>query len=163
MKRILSILMVLALACSLFPMAVFASGEATPAQQETRPVEIWTCEINGLTVQAPKHYDELAAAYTTDDSSLYETFDELYESFANDCIEIVLGQEQSGVVTQANIDAVLATLDYVEEPVANYNAVWIYNPMQLFLDGTATLPTGTGWEIAAMPWASVLTLSLIHI
>ena len=88
-----------------------------------------------------KHYEELAEAYTSDDSSLYETFDELYESFANDCIEIVLGQEQSGVVTQANIDAVLATLDYVDEPVVNHNAVWIYNPMQLFLDGTATLPT----------------------
>lgn len=88
-----------------------------------------------------KHYGELAAAYTSDDSSLYETFDELYESFANDCIEIVLGQEQSGVVTQENIDAVLATLDYVDEPVPNYNAVWIYNPMKLFLDGTATLPT----------------------
>ena len=88
-----------------------------------------------------KHYDELNAAYAEGDSSLYDTFEELYESFANDCIEIVLGQEQSGVVTQANIDAVLATLDYVENPVENHNAVWIYNPMQLFLDGTATLPT----------------------
>lgn len=88
-----------------------------------------------------KHYDELNAAYAETDSSLYDTFEELYESFANDCIEIVLGQEQSGVVTQANIDAVLATLDYAENPVENHNAVWIYNPMQLFLDGTATLPT----------------------
>ena len=87
-----------------------------------------------------KHYDELAAAYTPADSRLYDSFGELYESFANDCIEIVLGQEQSGVVTQENIGAVLATLDYLESPVVNHNAVWIYNPMKLILDGTATLP-----------------------
>lgn len=88
-----------------------------------------------------KHYDELEAVYTENDSSLYDTFEELYESFANDCIEIVLGQEQSGRVTGENIEAVLNTLNYVQDGSVSHDAVWVYNPMNLFLDGTAVLPT----------------------
>lgn len=87
-----------------------------------------------------KHYDELAAAYTDSDSR-YDSFADLYEDFANDCIEIVLGQEQSGNVTEANIAAVLNTLAYVPGGEVSHDIVWMYNPMNLFLDGTATLPT----------------------
>ena len=86
-----------------------------------------------------KHYDELDAAYTNGETQ-YDSFADLYNDFANDCIEIVLGQEQSGQVTEENISAVLATLNYAENSVENHNAVWIYNPMNLFLDGTSTLP-----------------------
>ena len=87
-----------------------------------------------------KHYDELAAAYADSDSR-YDSFADLYEDFANDCIEIVLGQEQSGNVTEANITAVLNTLAYVPGGEVSHDIVWMYNPMNLFLDGTATLPT----------------------
>lgn len=87
-----------------------------------------------------KHYDELAAAYGESDSG-YGSFAELYEDFANDCIEIVLGQEQSGCVTEENIAAVLNTLRYVPDGTVSHDIVWMYNPMNLFMDGTATLPT----------------------
>ena len=86
-----------------------------------------------------KHYDELQAAYADSDSS-YESFAALYEDFANDCIEIVLGQEQSGHVTDENIAAVLNTLAYAEGGTVSHDIVWMYNPMNLFLDGTAVLP-----------------------
>lgn len=65
MKKVLSILMVLALAVSLFPMAVFASGEAAPVQQESKPVEVWTYETNDLTIRAPKAYVDDSGALTT--------------------------------------------------------------------------------------------------
>ena len=86
-----------------------------------------------------EHYDELAAAYTDADSR-YDSFDALYGDFANDCIEIVLGQEKSGQATEENIRAVLRTLAYAENGVVSHDAVWMYNPMNLFLDGTAVLP-----------------------
>lgn len=86
-----------------------------------------------------KHYDELEAAYT-DGETKYDSFAALYEDFANDCIEIVLGQEASGKVTKKNIEAVLATCNYNEKPVVTHDAVWMYNPMNLFLDGSSTLP-----------------------
>lgn len=87
-----------------------------------------------------KHYDELAAAYADSDSR-YDSFADLYEDFANDCIEIVLGQGESGNVTEENIAAVLNTLAYVNGGEVSHDIVWMYNPMNLFLDGTATLPT----------------------
>lgn len=87
-----------------------------------------------------KHYDELAAAYGDADSS-HDSFAELYEDFSNDCIEIVQGQAESGNVTEANIAAVLNTLAYVDGGEVSFDIVWMYNPMNLFLDGTATLPT----------------------
>lgn len=86
-----------------------------------------------------KHYDELAAAYGASDSK-YDSFAALYEDFANDCIEIVLGQAESGNVTEENIAAVLNTLAYVPGGEISHDIVWMYNPMNLFLDGTATLP-----------------------
>jgi hypothetical protein len=87
-----------------------------------------------------KHYDALNAAYGASDSK-HDSFADLYEDFANDCIEIVLGQEQSGKVTKENIDAVLNALAYVDGGAVSHDIVWMYNPMNLFLDGTATLPT----------------------
>jgi len=87
-----------------------------------------------------KHYDELAAVYADSDSR-YDSFADLYEDFANDCIEIVLGQGQSGNVTEKNIAAVLDTLAYADGGTVSHDIVWMYNPMNLFLDGTATLPT----------------------
>ena len=87
-----------------------------------------------------EHYDELAAAYTNGETQ-YDSFEALYTDFANDCIEIVLGQEYSGQVTDENIAAVLATRVGAENEDGDHDAVWMYNPMRLFLDGTATLPT----------------------
>ena len=80
-----------------------------------------------------------SSRYAESDSK-YDRFAALYEDFANDCIEIVLEQAESGNVTEVNIVAVLDTLAYVEGGETSHDIVWMYNPMNLFLDGTATLP-----------------------